>query len=390
MKTAVLACELGGNLGHVGPLLQLARALRREGCRPIFVVSDVVTAAAIVDTADMQVLQAPAWPKAGFIAGRPFRISSYADILALYGFADARGLAAMVAAWDSLLALVKPDLVIADFSPTLCLAAYRTIPIAPVGNGYANPPVHDPIFPPLFYDRPPLMAQTRLLENIHEVQRRRSRPAPGSLTGLFDSPHRSVTTFPELDPYREVRKEPVIGPLERMPQETRLPAEPTIFAYLGEECPALDTIVQCLVELNVGVEAYLRGDVGGLRRFMAARGARVHDHPPNLAEVLPGARVVVSHAGVTTAHAALATGRPQVLLPLSIEADLTAAALVALGVGVSVRRGAEKKDLPVALRTALADNELASRARSCAGIVAARPPVDALASVTNACLHILS
>ena len=134
MRTVLLACELGGNLGHIGPLSQLSLALQREGwCTP-FALKDVVGAKAIITDANRPIYQAPVWPKAAAIAGRPFRISNYADLLALVGFADADGLAAMVGAWDALLALLNPHLIVADFSPTLCLAAHGAIPTALVGK----------------------------------------------------------------------------------------------------------------------------------------------------------------------------------------------------------------------------------------------------------------
>jgi len=391
MKTVLLAWELGANLGHVGPLLRIARELRRHGHRPVFALRDVVGPRPLfLADEGIPVLQAPVWLKPDILRGRLYTISSYADNLAAFGFADAEDLSAMVEAWDTLLGLIKPDLVIADHSPTLCLAAYGAIPLAIIGNGYTVPPVHSSSFPPLYPNQPPLMAETRLLENVHAVQRRRGRSAPPTLPALFDAPLRAIATFPELDPYRGSRREPVLPPLEEMPAETPLPAEPHLFAYLGEEHPALETLVQCLVELNAAVEVYLRGNLGAFRRLLAARGARVHERPPPLAEVLPRARIVVSQAGSTTAHAALAAGRPQVLLPLHVEADLTSSALVSLGVGVRVRKDAEKRDVESALNEAMNSGDLRDKAHGCAAIIAARPPIDSLATVTNACLQLLS
>ncbi|HZL58070.1 MAG TPA: nucleotide disphospho-sugar-binding domain-containing protein [Stellaceae bacterium] len=385
MKTVLLAWELGANLGHVGPLLLLARELRKRGHRPVFALRDVAGPGALLAEEDIPVLQAPVWIKSDILRGRPFRIASYADNLALFGFADAEGLSGMVAAWDALLALVKPDLIVADHSPTLCLAAFGAIPIAIVGNGYTVPPVHEPSFPPLFPGRPPLIAESRILDTVQAVQQRRKRPEPRTLPALFDAPVRAVATFPELDPYRAVRREPVMGPLEPMPAETPLPADPSLFAYLGEENPWLETVVQCLVEQPGAVEVFLRGDVGALRRLLVARGVRVHERPPPLAEVLARARVVLSHAGSTTAHAALAAGRVQILLPTHVEQELTADALVALGVGLRVAKDADKAAIQEALHTALDSGALRNQAHRRAVEVAARPPLDALALVAAAC-----
>lgn len=383
MKTVLLAWELGANLGHAGPLLRIARALRAENIRPVLVLRDVVGPRTMLDTEDVEIVQAPVWPKGDFLRGRPFRVASYADILALFGFAEPDGLAAIVRAWDELLAQIKPDLVIGDHSPTLCLAAYGAIPAAIVGNGYTVPPIHLRTFPPFGPNRPPVMAETRILETVTAVQRRRNRPAPATLPALFDAPLRAVLTRPELDPYRAVRREPVLGPLERMPAATPLPADPHVFAYLGEEHPQIEHLVACLMELNCATEVYLRGDVGALRRVLAARGARVHNRPPPLTETVPRASLVVSHGGSTTAHAALAGGRPQLIFPTHIEQDLTADAIVALGSGLAVRRDAGRNEIFSALRAVLDSDRICARAHASAAAIAALPPVDVLAVLTN-------
>jgi UDP:flavonoid glycosyltransferase YjiC (YdhE family) len=390
MKTVLLAWELGANLGHAGPLLLIARALKRQGHRPIFVLRDVVGPRLALAAEDIDIFQAPVWPESDFLRGRPFRIASYADNLAMFGFAEPEGLAAMVRAWDDLLALIKPDLVICDHSPTLCLAAFGTIPVAIVGNGYTVPPVHEPRFPALYAQQPVLVAETRILESVAKVQRQRGRSVPATLPALFDAPLRVIATFPELDPYRASRREPVIGPLETMPADSPRPATPQVFAYLGHEHPSVATIVECLIELNCAVEIYLRGEVGALRGVLAARGARVHAKPPPLSEVVPRCWIVVSHGGSTTAHAALAGGRPQLVLPTHVEQELTAEALVAMEVGAVVERGAKKPEIMTALQDVLESSAMRYAAHARAARIAARPLLDALALVTDACLKLLA
>ncbi|MCX5794002.1 MAG: hypothetical protein NTY77_00720 [Elusimicrobia bacterium] len=389
MKTVLLTWELGAGFGHVGPLLSVARELRRHGHRPVFALRDVVGPRALLEDEDIPVLQAPRWTKGAVVRGRPFRPSSYSDILAALGFSGAADLAALVRSWDALIGLVKPDLIVADHSPTVCLAAYGAIPVAVVGNGFTVPPADQASFPPLYCDAPPLMSEARLLENVHAVQRRRGRPAPPTLPALFDAPLRAVGTLPELDPYRKTRREPVLGPMEKMPSHAPLPLDGRLFAYLGEEHPALETIVELLAERKAPVEAYLRGEVGSLRRLLTARGARVHESPPALCEVVPRAAAVVSHAGSTTAHAAMIGGRPQVLLPTHVEADLTAKALESLGVGVRLQRDAKKDEIAKAIDRASSGGALAQSAMALAVKLALRPPLDALAAATNACLQLL-
>jgi len=390
MKTVLFAWELGANLGHVGPLLRIARELQRAGHRAVFALRDVVGPRALFGNDPVELFQAPVWPR-GFLRGRPFRMSSYADLLALEGFADAEGLGAMVDAWDALLRVIKPDLIVLDHSPTLCLGAHGTIPIVIIGTGYTVPPAQEPVFATLFPQQAPLIAETRLLENVHAVQRRRGRGAPLTLPALLDAPLRAIACFPELDPYRAQRREPLLGPLEKMPAPTSLQTERSIFAYIGEEHPAVELIVEALVGLNCRVEVYLRGgDVGALRRVLAARGVCVHDRPPPLGEVVRRASVVVSHGGATTAHAALAAGRPQLLLPTQPEQELTADALVALEAGVSLRANLTPEHLASTLRDFIENDALGANAQRLATAIANRPAVDGLATAVEGCMRLLA
>ena len=128
MKTILFAWELGEGLGHVGPLQSVARELSAAGHRAVFAVRDVVGSRALLKDEDCPVLQAPRWSKGPIRGG--LRPVNYADILVDRGFSNVDGLAAMVAAWQDLIDLVKPDLVVADYSPTACLTAYGTVPVA--------------------------------------------------------------------------------------------------------------------------------------------------------------------------------------------------------------------------------------------------------------------
>ncbi len=78
-----------------------------------------------------------------------FLASSYADILAIKGYADADRLGLLVNAWQTLIDLTRAELVIADDAPTLCLAAYGVVPTVVIGIGFAVPPTEGSDFPNL-------------------------------------------------------------------------------------------------------------------------------------------------------------------------------------------------------------------------------------------------
>ncbi|HYM31126.1 MAG TPA: nucleotide disphospho-sugar-binding domain-containing protein [Candidatus Cybelea sp.] len=389
MKTILLGWELGAGLGHVGPLLRIARELKRLGHRPVFVLRDVVGPQAVLAGEGFTLLQAPVWPKPMSVEGRPFRLASYGDLMAQAGYLDTEGLAALVAAWDNLIDLVRPDLIVADHSPTLCLAAYGVIPVALVGNGYTLPPVHMAVFPPFYPDHPPLVAEGRVLETIHAVQRRRGRRSPATLPALLDTQVRAIACWPELDPYRRTRSEPLVGPLDPMPELLSLPDEPRIFAYLGEEYPALSLLVECLAEIDADIEAYLRGDVSALRHFLAARGIRVHERPPPLPEVLQRASAVVCHGGTGVVHAAMAAGRPQLIASLHVETALTVEAVSRLGIGTYVPAG-EKATVKESFEKLYTDEAMRNAAITQAHVIARRERFDGLGATVDACAHLLA
>ncbi len=52
--------EMGGGLGHVVPLLAVARGLREHGHRPVLALRDVVEPAFLLRQDGFPVLQAPA------------------------------------------------------------------------------------------------------------------------------------------------------------------------------------------------------------------------------------------------------------------------------------------------------------------------------------------
>ncbi len=131
--------ELGAGFGHVQPLLNVARELARHGHRPVFAVKNLLEAAPLLNSEPFPVLQSPLWPTRRMRGEQAFRAASYADILAIRGFADPEELYPLVRGWRSLIDVVRPDLIVCDHSPTLCLAAYRSVPVVMIGTGFTVP-----------------------------------------------------------------------------------------------------------------------------------------------------------------------------------------------------------------------------------------------------------
>jgi len=383
----LLGWEMGGGLGHVGKLLRVADALAAEGCAPVLAGKNLVEPRDLLREVSYPVLQAPVWPLR--FAEKPFLAGSYADILAVHGYAEPDSLLALVRGWQGLIDLVRPALVVADHSPTLCLAAHGVLPVVMIGTGFTIPPAHLPEFPRLLPDQPSVVPEGRLLEVVREVQRLRGAASAETLPDLLGAAHRFVTVLPELDVYREVRDAPAVGPLERLPAP-RPTIAPHFFAYLSAEMPSCEPILAALAGTGCPGRAYVRGADAALRDRLGRQGLELLNRPLSQQDLLREAAVVVHHGGSGLAHAALAAGRPQLLFPAHLEHLLNAQRLHALGVAHYLTGQFPVADIGEGLRQLTSEERFSRRAREIADDVAARGPLDPLPLILDRCRQCLS
>jgi hypothetical protein len=136
MGTVLFAWELGGGLGHVGPMRVLAEELSRFGHRVVFAVRDVSSSRMVLGQS-WPILQAPMGASTRSLGMKG--AGTYADIMAVRGFASAEELEHLVRSWSDLIELVKPNLVVADHSPTALLACFGVVRVITVGFGFYLP-----------------------------------------------------------------------------------------------------------------------------------------------------------------------------------------------------------------------------------------------------------
>jgi hypothetical protein len=389
LATVLMGWELGGGLGHVQPLVRIARALAAQGHRPVFAVKDLLEVAPVLQRESFPVLQAPIWPGRLTATQGAFLAASYADILAIRGFADADQLYTMARAWQQFFEIVHPALIVCDHSPTLCLAAYGLLPVVLIGTGFTVPPAQGTEFPPLVPQATPRVPQDQLLTVIQGVQQRRGLPAPATLPELFARADSFVCTFPELDPYRSVRGDAAYGPLENMPSLTPPPAEPALFVYLSAEYEGVEPILTLLAKMKLPAEAYIRDAPRQLAPKLRELGVKVHDTPATMADVLPRVSAVLHHGGLLTTQEVLAAGRPQALLPRYLEQELTAQAVTSLGVGLHLSGTYTVQDVGRIVHQVIADPRFARQALATAENVHSRGPWQALKRIVSRCRELL-
>ena len=97
----------------------------------------------------------------------------------------------------------------------------------------------------------------------------------------------------------------------------------------------MDTLVASLVESGIAGTAYVRDAPQALLEMGRQRGLEMCESPANLTELLPKVSVIVHHASLGMAEAALAAGRPQLLIPHHLEKQLIAGSLASMGVALN-------------------------------------------------------
>jgi UDP:flavonoid glycosyltransferase YjiC (YdhE family) len=334
MRTVLLAWELGSGFGHVVRLRRLAARLARRGFRAVAAVSNVQFASDLA-ASGVEIFQAPMWPVVFHNDARRATHSSatLGDMLADAGLTDEQDVRMLIGTWDRLLALVAPDLVIADYAPAASLAARGRIPLALVGTGFTLPPPEMERFPVLHYMNPPVWPEQQLVETINSALRSLRLQPLERLPQMFSGDVRWVQTFPLLDPYSSWRERPAEGPMfDRLPAARRFDAR-EILVYISSWLPPRAPILEALGAMAERVRVYAPGLPAGELQRLAGFGMRIETTPFRLAEELASARLFIHLGGAGVSSEALVAGVPQLVLSIDIEKELTGAAIERAGIG---------------------------------------------------------
>ena len=389
MAKILIGYELGGGLGHIRRLQPVAQALAAEGHQVVFFLRNIREASVLLNREPLPVIAVP--DMLARLPGfpQPARLGAYSDIMACAGFYFVDQLYTATLAWQTLFEQVRPDLIVADHSPVCCLAAFGQIPVVLFGNGFCLPPAQGEAFPPFRAKRPILVEPEKLLNNMREVQRRRGRLAPETVTEPFRTAARLVGTVPELDPHAEIRQDPVVGPnREDVLAPIAAPKSPRYFAYLSLDHKQTAPVLEGLAKSRLPGEVFVRGMTDDIAKKLARPHLTVHRAPVPIAEALARASVVIQHGSNGTSCAALTAGRPQVVVPVHQESGITGEALVRAGVGRIIPRdkAAEAAQIAEALSR---DATTMGKAQELARSLKSRGPWRGYERVVEACRNVL-
>lgn len=386
MKTALLVWELGDGLGHVTRLIKIAERLSMQNVRCLFVVRNIELAGKYVRDRGFEVIQSPIAtidPIRGPDGSQP---ATMTDILGSIGFAKPERLTVLVSAWDTLLGLVAPDIVISDYAPTANLALFGGhIPNLVIGDGFTLQPPEMEIFP-AFRRARPAFDDADILKIVSNVQERRGRQPLSRLPQLFAGSAHEVITLPELDPFRDKRRHLGLGPISGTPAPVESQPTQDYFAYLSAGYRFTGKILDGLIASGRPGSIYLRDSASQARDKLRDLGLTIHDNAQDMSEMAERSAVIIHHGGVGTAETVLALGRPQMVVPRHAEQWLNASSLGRLGVAIAIRASdaLTTEQVSGALATVRTRSDFAERSKSLSLELAGRPK-DALDHVVSVC-----
>lgn len=354
-KKILCTWEMGGDLGHVSRLAGLARELLQRGFHVTVALKDLSRSHRFFADMDINLMQAPVWlPR--ITLQRP--IACLPDTLLLNGYLEPDPLHALVRGWRSLFALVQPDLLLCDYSPTALLASHGSgLPRMQVGTGFSEPVAGGPITdwrPWPATDGLVARQEQRVLQTINTVLQRVGQAPLQQLSDLFAVDATFITTYPEFDLYPNrtdattyciTRNDQAFGPAVSWPAGTG----PRIFAYLKRQHPQLPLLLEALSRCNARVFAACPdGDAALMQRFTGPS-FTCSTQLVDLEAAVEEADLFVGHGNMGSVTQALRAGKPVVALPVHLEQLLTGRQLQQLKLGALV----EKIDTVEALQAQL-------------------------------------
>lgn len=341
MSHILFAWELGANWGHLTRDLPLARACRDAGHRVVMAVPHLRVAASFLQDEGFLVVQAPTLKSA---IPRPAPPLNYADMLLHEGYDDVEFLKGAVMAWEGLLKLVNPSVMVYNHAPTALIAARKLqIPVLMLGTGFEIPPALTPMpsFRP-WQDIPAAVfaqAENVVVSHINAIFTSTPATKLTSLQDLFYRDRPQLTCFAELDPFGPRADVNYIGPVYAVSQALKIDwhqnSKHHVFVYIR---PGM-----------VGCESYL----AALNQLDAEVICAIPDAPPqwaaqyphlrmytqalDLSHLLVSADVVLTY-GAGTISTALLAGVPVLLIPQVLEQFLTGLAMERTGAGLMLRQ----------------------------------------------------
>jgi hypothetical protein len=355
MSQFLYAWEHGANLGHVGRFEPVAQQLKQAGHGVTFAVRETEACSVLLGD------RFP-WLQAPVLAPKPISHPpiNYADILLAAGYDDPVVLWGLFVAWRTMLQLMRPDLIFADYAPTAILAA-RTlgIPVMLYSSGFGVPPNRSPM--PVMRPWEPVAdeqlkaSDAKVLSCINVVLERTGSTRLQHLCDLFDVAENALLTLPELDHYygrENGRYWGMLPSIEVMPRSPIIwPAGkgPRLFAYIRHDPEVASILINCIADAGCPSIIFYPEWSSQIALPLTVT---VITAPADLSQIAAQADVGIAH-GTGTISAFLRAGKPILCVASHLEQFLFGLRVAQIGVGLVVRADEEEASIKRALQDLL-------------------------------------
>ena len=395
MARILIAWELGNGYGHIARVLPLAVELQRRGHEPALVLREVTRAETLVTRHGLRVLQAPVYPDR--VKGLPAG-ASFAELLMHAGYLDPQGLAGLARAWRELFALLRPQLLVCDMSPSALLASTGLgVPRAVFGDGYTCPPLATPM-PPLGWWLPgPARylpgAEHEVLRNANTALAAFGLPAAASVAAFLRADEEFLATFEELDHYPARAGARYYGSMPAADEGVDPPwpsGEKRVFGYVRPDFPALDRLLRGISASAHAAVVHVPGMSPAAIAQYPARNLAICPQPVRISAATAQCDAVICHASHGTTVAGLLAGKPLLLAPTQAEQQMLARRGEMLGAGLVVLPGERPPDFKQLLGRVLGEPGFATRASAFAAKYRGHDPRRAVELIADRCERLIA
>ncbi len=369
-RTILCAWEMGGELGHLTRLALLTKALESDGHRIVLALKDLSRCYPFFKETQAQILQAPNW-LLKLKMQRP--IACQADALLLSGYIDADALFMLTKAWTAIVQLVKPDVIILEYSPTAQLALRDETGIKKIiiGTGFSTPEAGYPITDwryPTVNDNLVEEQERVALNPINIVLKKLNKSPLKKLSELWQVDKLILNEFPPFDLYHKLRSNAVYCTA----QDSSNTQKPIVFpdtgkmkiiAYLKPAYPGIEQLIKALTLTNADVFVVCLLGPEKVLKSCESDHFKYTTEPVNITQGFSQADLFIGHGNAGTVTEALIAGIPTIAFPLQQEQLLIGTILQELNVGRFILDFDDSETLAKQINSALDDKELLSHAK---------------------------
>lgn len=346
----MMVWEYGANLGHISRLSLVIRELLQRGCEVSLILKECQTISQFLSESELKqitLLQTPRLTKANT---KKIKAHSVIEILLANGFGDENYLSMQIAEWRTILDRLRPDLIIADYAPSVMLANRRRNEMAEVimlGSGFGEIPANAAAsslhLARTYNETEVIEAEARLLKSINSVAEQHQLIPLTQFSDLYKVKHTFLSTIPELDFYDRGGTAhtymPIIGESEEgYKVQWPLGQGALIFAYIRPSSKVFFPIIAALRSMNCRSYIFAPGLLPrDIIRWSSPK-LTIGTHPVDLNSVVRDADLIIHHGGQGVTMKALSKGLPCALVPTQLEQQLMGWKVDKLGFGLSIGR----------------------------------------------------